>query len=246
MSWARSNPSPRSWRAPIRTGRRFFWATQPCSRCRTSWSTRSLALTSGLPAGFATLQDIGIKLNDDNTLKLDAAALTAALQKDPESVARMFTQSAVATNAAVTFVSAGTSVRTGAAFAVQVTTAAERAQVRGAGAADAMAPDTETLSFGGTLFGAGGKTITLAAGNTLAQTIAQINNSAALGRLVTAYEDNGALGLRSVGYGTAQNFTVASNRASGYSGSGTGRSARPGWTSPARSTARPPSAWARP
>lgn len=177
-------------------------------------------IVQGLPAGFATLTDLGITFNDDNTLALNKGTLTSALSKDADAVAKRFGTFGASSNAAVTFLSAGNSaLATTTGYTVNITTAARQAEVVGGTAANAALPGSETLTFSGGLFTTP-TTVALAAGNTLAQTIAQINNSVA-GQTVTAYEDGGRLGLRSKNHGVTQTFSVVSDQATGYSGLGT-------------------------
>lgn len=175
---------------------------------------------SGLPDGFATLADIGIKMGMDNKLSVDADKLTAALLKDPQSVSRMFTLAGAATHADVGFVAAGADTRStgrdGAGYGVTITVAAQRASVTGGSvAAD---PVDETLTFGGALFKSP-VTVAIGASLSLAQVASAINDSAA-GALLEAFDDNGALGLRSKAYGSGQSFTVVSDVADGASGIG--------------------------
>lgn len=175
------------------------------------------AVVDGQPTGFKTLQDIGVTLKEDNTLAIDSGKLNAKLAENRDAVAKLFTMAGATTDPDVTFLSAGakTQSTTGVGYAVVVTAAATRAQVMAGIAADATLSTTEDLTFSGALFPTS-KTVTLASGNTLAQTINQINNSEA-GALIEAFEGTGAeagkLGLRSRAYGASQGFSVLSNRA---------------------------------
>ncbi len=186
---------------------------------------------SGQPAGFGNLRDVGIRLNDDNTLSLNAAALNGALARDATAVSRLFTQFGMADNPAVTFLSATGDTKispaSGGGYAVAITQAATRAQVSAGDPAAANSFGAEVLTFSGALFASGAKTVTLTAGNTLAQSIAQINASET-GKLLSAFDDGGKLGLRSLDYGAAQNFSVVSDKtnAPGETYSGVGTSAR--------------------
>ncbi len=179
-------------------------------------STLSRSAT-GLPAGFQSLRDIGIKLETSGTLSVDNAALAAAVQKDPDSVAKLFGTFSQASDTAARFVSAGTATKEGT-YAVETTTAAEQARIT-AGSAPGARSTNETLRFSGTLFPAE-KTVTLAPADTLAQVIAKINGSE-VGKQVTAFDDGGRLGLRSNSYGSAQSFSVVSDLALGGTGIGT-------------------------
>ena len=190
------------------------------------------ATVSGQPAGFGNLRDVGIRLNDDGTLSLNAAALSGALAKNSAAVSRLFTQFGTADDPAVTYLSATGDTKAspaggGTGYEVAITQAATRAQVSASEAAAANSFGAEVLTFSGALFASGAKTVTLAAGNTLAQSIAQIN-AGDVGKLLTAFDDGGKLGLRSLEYGAAQSFSVVSDKANapGETYSGVGTSAR--------------------
>jgi flagellar hook-associated protein 2 len=172
---------------------------------------------TGLPAGFGSLRDIGIKLETSGALSVDNAALAAAVQKDPGSIAKLFSTFGQASNAAVSFVSAKSETKEGT-YDVVITAPAEQAKIT-AGSAPGLRLTTETLRFSGALF-ATEKTVPLDPADTLAQVITKINGSEA-GKQVTAFDDGGRLGLRSNGYGSAQSFSVVSDLATGGAGIGT-------------------------
>jgi flagellar hook-associated protein 2 len=78
------------------------------------------------------------------------------------------------------------------------------------------------LTFSGNLFPQGNVALTLSQGNTLAQTIAQINTDNQLNSAIVASQDSsGDLVLTSTGYGSNQSFSVLSN-VSGTGGTGIG------------------------
>jgi flagellar hook-associated protein 2 len=105
---------------------------------------------------------------------------------------------------------------------VVITQAATRAQATASVAQTAASSTTETLTFSGALFGNETVNLTLAAGNTLQDTINQINNDPRLRNRVVASQENGKLVIRAVNYGSASNFTVVSNLAAASDNSGIG------------------------
>lgn len=175
---------------------------------------------AGQPEGFATLRDIGVTLGQDGNLSLSSGALIAALARDSTAVSRLFTQHGSATNPTVSFVSATADTKpTKNGYDVVVTTAAAKAGV--VGATPLAGSPAETLTFRGALFSGSSVTVAIAAGSTLAQTVATINASAAVGTRLQAYDAGGTLGLRSLDFGSSQSFLVGSDQASGPSGVGT-------------------------
>lgn len=173
----------------------------------------------GQPAGFSTLLDIGITQNGNGTLKVDDAALTAALNKDSNSVSKLFNLVGSTTNSSVTFAAASseTKTSTGSGYEVHVTAAAEKALVRGG--AIPLLPSDETLTFSGGLFSTA-TTVAIAGNTSLVNVIKAINDSAA-GEKIEAFDDGGVLGIRSKAYGSSQSFSVVSDNATGSSGIGT-------------------------
>jgi len=170
-------------------------------------------------AALSSLADVGVKLGQDGSLSLDGTALTAALEKDPNAVARLFTRGGSATDPAITYFSSTSATRDGD-YGVQITAPAMQAQGTAGGAphADGLA---EVLTFGGALFPTP-VTVSIPEKSALDAVIAQINAGAPASRSVVAYDDGGRLGLRSIGYGTAHNFTVISNQPADKGASGIG------------------------
>lgn len=101
---------------------------------------------------------------------------------------------------------------------------------------------TETLTFSGALFGSDTVNLTLGAGNTLQDTINQINNDPRLRNRVVASQENGKLVIRAVNHGSASNFTVVSDLAAASDNSGIGTTPinAEGLMCKAQSTAKPP------
>jgi flagellar hook-associated protein 2 len=85
-----------------------------------SFISQIRAALAGSPAGlgagatFTSAADLGLKTNRDGTLSLDTAALSTALDKDPDAAKRIFANSGASTNAAVSLYAFGTKTATGA------------------------------------------------------------------------------------------------------------------------------------
>ncbi|MCS6860241.1 MAG: flagellar filament capping protein FliD [Abditibacteriales bacterium] len=185
------------------------------------------ALTSpvrGLPNSLNLLSQIGVSLGTDNKLVVDESALTQAINRHPDGVAKLLQMTVTTTSSEVTFVSqtSKTKASTTAGYVVEVTTVAQKATTTAGTAQTAASTQMETLTFNGALFGYAPTSIVLNAGNTLAQTIQQINTSPVLKDKVVASQSGGKLVLTSKDYGSAQSFTVVSNLAAAGDNSGIG------------------------
>lgn len=177
-------------------------------------------------SGNTTLEDIGVTYDNTGKLKLDTNVLTTALQNDPARVANLFGQTGQSDNGAVTFVGATTKTvaTAGSGYSVQLSQAATQASGTASvaqTAANTGAP--ETLSFGGTLF-ASPVSLTLTQGNTLQDTVSQINSNSQLNGKIYASVDSasGKLVLSAQAYGAGNSFSVLSNLAASSSNSGIG------------------------
>jgi flagellar hook-associated protein 2 len=179
---------------------------------------------SGVVAGVdgaQSLADLGLSLDSNSKLTLNAARLQEKLSADPESVMRVFALSAESTHGGVQLVSAGPKTKVeGTAYAVEVTQAARRARVT-SGAAQTGALDAdETLTING-------KSIALTSGMTQAQVLTAINAQASeTGVIASATGAGGAgsgshLTFRSVGHGASAAVSIVSSRSSS-AGSTTG------------------------
>ncbi len=188
------------------------------------------AITSpvrGLPTSLNSLSQIGISLGTDNKLVLDESALTEAINNNPDGVAKLLQMTGTTTSSEVTFVSqtSKTKASTPAGYIVDVTTVAQKATTTASVAQTSASTQMETLTFNGALFGNVQASIILNAGNTLTQTIDQINSSAALKDKIVASQSGGKLVLTSKDYGSAQSFTVVSDLAAANNNSGIGTTA---------------------
>ena len=189
---------------------------------------QQLSNVVGAVSGTNTLESIGITVNSANELVVNSDSLTSALQTDPTRVSNLFGLSGLSDNSSVKFVAANGKTQTsaGGGYAVDITTAASQATGK-AGVAH-TAPGTtstaaETLTFGGTTFSTP-VSITLPSGNTLQDTVNQINTNSSLNGTVYASIDQATdkLVLSSLKYGAGNGFTVNSDSAASGSNSGIG------------------------
>jgi flagellar hook-associated protein 2 len=114
-------------------------------------STLSSALGSavkGLTGKYTNLAAVGIRTGATGKLSLTSASkLDGALKDNLDEVIKLFTDSASASNSAMELVSAGTKVKTGESFDVNITQAATRGTYEGASIADpSVTPLTLTSS----------------------------------------------------------------------------------------------------
>jgi flagellar hook-associated protein 2 len=176
----------------------------------------------GVGAQLRSLADIGLRTLSDGKLSLDTTALTAALNANPDGVARVFARVGTTTNPAVMYVSSTTdTMASGAAgWEVEITQAATRARVTAGGAQAGALDANETLTVRGTA-------IELTAGMTQADVIAAINaHQRETGVAARATDANGLgtgnyLTLTQVSYGSAHHLDAVSTRSNG-SGSSSG------------------------
>ncbi len=178
-----------------------------------------LSSTLNAASGGTTLESIGLTLNGTGDLTVNTATLTSALQANPAQVANLFGLSGQSNNSDVQFVSGtvATQTSTGPGYAVSVTQAATQSSALAGAAQSGASTAPETLTFGGALFNNSGVSITLPKGNSLQDTVNQINASSALSASVYASIDPAthALKLASLNYGSGTSFTIASSLTSG-------------------------------
>lgn len=183
---------------------------------------QQLSDTLNAATGGTTLQSIGLSMNNTGDLQVDTNALTSALQANPTKVANLFGLSGQASNPNVQFVSGSikTQTSTGSGYAVNITQAASQSSVLASAAQSGASTAAETLTFSGALFNNSSTSITLPVGNTLQDTVNQINASSTLNGSVYASIDptTHALKLASLNYGSTTGFAVTSDQTSGGSG----------------------------
>ncbi len=184
---------------------------------------QQLADATDVTSGGLSLASVGISTSQTGDLSLNSSTLISALATNSTAVSNLFGQSGSATDSNVQYVSATSStVATSTGYAVVVSQPATQAVVTASQPAALTLTAPETLTFGGSNFPQGNVALTLSQGNTLAQTISQINSDGQLNSSIVASQDSlGDLVLTSTGYGSNQGFTVSSN-ISGSGGTGIG------------------------
>ncbi|HLK61551.1 MAG TPA: flagellar filament capping protein FliD, partial [Chthonomonadaceae bacterium] len=185
----------------------------------------------GLPSNFSLLSQIGITLDQGGHLNVDSTALSSALTSNLQGVAKIFQATGIPSNPLVQFVTgeATTQPSGSSGYAIQVTQPAQQAVFTAATAQTGPLAQNETLTFGGSLFGApstapltGGHQITLTAGSSLADIISQINGDPVIGAVLSASNVGGKLTLTSKQFGTNADFAVVSTIAAAGTSSGIG------------------------
>ncbi|HEX3160426.1 MAG TPA: flagellar filament capping protein FliD, partial [Gemmatimonadaceae bacterium] len=175
---------------------------------------------AGSPYSRATLA--GVSLSRTGTLDVDATALKAALGTNLDAVRALFGRGGSPTDAQVSFVTGGEGTVPGR-YAVEITAAATRGAVTGAGFAGTYADDGTADSI--TITDAGGKvsTVELRNGDSLDAIVTRLNaDFAARGMRLVASDVGGQLRLQAADHGSAPAFTVA------YAGGGADGSAQLG------------------
>jgi flagellar hook-associated protein 2 len=188
-------------------------------------SSQGIAGSSG--SAYTSLGAVGINLAQDGTLSLDPTLLSAALTVDYNGAAGLFGQVGTTSTTNLQYGTATSSTQAGT-YAVNVTTPATQATITAASAFAASGlTSAETLTF---VSGTTTVNVNLASGSTIDAAVATINatlSQQGLGN-ISASNAGGVLQLQSAGYGSAQQFSVVSNVASGGSGIGTSRTIQSG------------------
>ena len=188
-------------------------------------SSQGIADSSG--SAYTSLGSVGINLAQDGTLVLDSASLSAALTVDYNGAAGLFGQVGTTSTTNLQYLGASSSTQAGT-YAVNVSAPATQATVTASGSFAASGlGSAETLTF---VSGTTTVNVNLASGSTLDAAVATINatlSQQGLGNIV-ASNAGGVLQLQTSGYGSAQQFSVVSNVASGGSGIGTSRTIQSG------------------
>jgi len=174
-----------------------------------------------LSSQYNGLGSVGLTINKDGTLSLDAGKLSGALQNDFSAVAGFFGRVGSTTGNGIQYVSAGDKTQPGT-YAVNVASAATQASVKGSSAVPTSGiSSSETLTI---TSGSSSVNVSLASGSTVSTIVNDINSTLSSQGLdgITAVNDSGYLKLYTSQYGSGQSFSVVSNRsASGQSGIGT-------------------------
>jgi flagellar hook-associated protein 2 len=179
----------------------------------------------GLEDQLNSLGVIGITLGEDGQLSVNDGVLYAALNENLDEVRSLFMAVGTPSSPYVQFLSstAATEVSPASGYSVVITQAAAKATTAAGTAQTSESTEAETLTFSGALFGSNPVEISLSVGNDIDDTIAQINNDATLGGLLTASKDaEGKLVLTADAYGSSKSFTVVSDKEASSSNSGIG------------------------
>jgi len=183
-------------------------------------------VVAGLPSEMSMLAQVGISLDPTGSgkLVLNEAKLTDALNNRLEDVEKLFRVTGATSDPRLTYVIATNKTKaTGTPLTVQITQVATQAQATATVAQTQASTTAERLTFNGALFSNTAYSITLNAGNTIDDTIAQINADATLSRYLVASKDaSGHLVLTSKLYGSKSAFTVVSDQNAANNNSGIG------------------------
>lgn len=181
---------------------------------------------AGAPSDLSMLAQVGITLDPTGSgkLVLKESELESALNSRLGDVERLFRVMGQTSDPRLTYVIATSKTKaTGVPLSVNITQVATQAQAFATTAQTQASTVAERLTFNGTLFGNKEYSITLNAGNTIDDTIAQINADATLSRyLVASKDENGRLVLTSKQYGSKAAFTVVSDQEAADNNSGIG------------------------
>lgn len=186
---------------------------------------QQLQTAIGVSAGTTNLGSIGIT-SDPTTGELDVntAQLTSALQDNLSSVQSLFGVIGNTSNSNVQFVSGGTNAKQGVGgnYPVVITTPATQSSATATVAQTSASTQAETLTFSGIDFPSS-VALTLNPGNTVQDTVNQINGDSLLNGLIQASVNaSGKLEINSTAYGSGTSFSVASNLAAASDNSGIG------------------------
>lgn len=189
-------------------------------------TARMTAAVEGLSSdSLNSLALIGVSLGEDGKLSVNDSTLTSALNDSLDSVKSLLMAVGTPSSPYVQFLSATSKTRTSptGGYEVVITQAATKASTTAGTAQTEASTEAETLTFSGSLFGNTPVSISISVGNTVDDTIAQINSHASLRGLVTASKDaEGKLVLTSAAYGSSKSFTVVSNLEASSNNSGIG------------------------
>jgi len=183
-------------------------------------------VVAGASSDMSMLAQVGITLDPSGSgkLVLKESELEAALNSRLGDVERLFRVMGSTSDPRLTYVIATSKTKaTGTPLPVEITQVATQAQATASLAQTQASTVAERLTFGGALFNNTEYTITLNAGNTIDDTIAQINADATLTRyLIASKDENGRLVLTSKQYGSKAAFTVVSDQEAADNNSGIG------------------------
>lgn len=181
---------------------------------------------AGAPSEMSMLAQVGITLDPTGSgrLVLKESALEEALNSRLADVERLFRVMGSTSDPRLRYVIATNKTKaTGIPLTVHVTQVATQARATASVAQTQASISAERLTFGGAAFNNTEYGITLNAGNTIDDTIAQINADANISRyLVASKSTDGRLVLTSKQYGSKAAFTVVSDQEAADTNSGIG------------------------
>lgn len=185
----------------------------------------------GLSGSYNQIAQLGITLDQTGHLAVKDDDLRKALADNLKDAGRVFRSDATASNPLVRFVSASGDTKASGTngYALNISQIAQQAVATASTAQTIGLAQDETLTFGGSLFGAettapfaGGKGVTISKGSTLSDVVSAINGNTDVSKYVVASIDNGKLKLNSRQYGSAAQFSVISTVADSGAGDTTG------------------------
>lgn len=163
----------------------------------------------GVGAQYTRASNVGLSLQKDGTLRLDATAFRAALERDPLAVEALFMSAGTASNANVQYVGSA-SVTPSAISNLVVTRAATRSSVLGTAFASYAAGGTPASMTVTSEASGASATVVLANGDTPAILAAKLSAAFTEHNVgVVAAVEGGALRLTSTDFGSIGGFTVS-------------------------------------
>jgi len=176
-------------------------------------------------SSYQNLTQIGFGLDKDGMLTLDETALDSALSKDPESVRKLMMATGSASNPGVEYVSGTTKTASSgtSGYLVDISRIATKGTQVSNVAQTTASTGTETLTFGGALFGNTNYNLNVNPLSTIDTLVKSINSDYKLKDLVTASVVDGKLNVVSKRYGANGNFTLVSDLDAGPDNSGIGK-----------------------
>ncbi len=171
-------------------------------------------------ATYQSLVDIGIRMNNDGTIYLDTEEFEDAIEDDYEGVKKVFEEIATTSDTNVAYVARTSSTEAGT-YAVEITTAPERASIQGSyevPTGGISQDETLTITYDGNDY-----TVDLNQNDTLDDIIEKINTVMDNNSVpITATSNGNYLVVQTDNYGSAETFSIVSNVAADAGGTGIG------------------------
>ena len=171
-------------------------------------------------ATYQSLVDIGIRMNNDGTIYLDTEKFEDAIENDYEGVKKVFEEIATTSNTNVSFIARTSSTEAGT-YAVEITTAPERASIQGSyevPSGGISQDETLTITYDGNDY-----TVDLSQNDTLDDIIEKINTEMDNNNVpITATSNGNYLVVQTDNYGSSETFSIVSNVAADGGGTGIG------------------------